>query len=82
MKLKEQKFDLIVSSWKMANMDGLEFFNKVRRNVAHKETPFILITSEIAKDKVMEAVDAGIVHYMAKPISTESLNVKVKSILG
>ena len=80
-KLQTQKADLIISDWHMPVMDGLEFFRAVKKEKAFQDTPFLMVTVEDSKEKVVEALKLGIRDYIVKPLSSRSFEAKVKSLL-
>ena len=80
-KLQTQRADLIISDWHMPVMDGLEFFRAVKKEEAFKDTPFLMVTVEDSKEKVVEALKWGIRDYIVKPLSSRSFEAKVKSLL-
>jgi len=80
-KLKSQKADLIISDWHMPVMDGLEFFKAVKKEEAYENTPFLMVTVEDSKEKVVEALTLGIRDYIVKPLSKNSFESKVKTLL-
>lgn len=73
-----QPFSLILSDWNMPNMNGLELLKKVRADDGVGDTPFILITTESEKDKIIEAVTHKVTNYLIKPVTKESLLDKIK----
>jgi len=79
-KASEGGYDLIVSDWNMPNMTGLEFLKAVRANGSIKGVAFIMVTSEADKDKIMEAVQAGVNQYIVKPFNAVQLEEKIKAI--
>lgn len=80
-KLKLQKADLIISDWHMPVMDGLEFYKAIRKEESLKNTPFMMVTVEDSKEKVIEALKLGIKDYIVKPLSRNSFESKVKTLL-
>lgn len=80
-KLKVQKVDLIISDWHMPVMDGLEFFKAVKKDEAFENTPFLMVTVEDSKEKVVEALKVGVRDYIVKPVSKDSFESKVKTLL-
>ena len=80
-KLKLQKADLIISDWHMPIMDGLEFYKAVKKEVSLQDTPFLMVTVEDSKERVVEALKLGIRDYIVKPLSSKSFEGKVKSLL-
>lgn len=80
-KLKLQKADLIISDWHMPIMDGLEFYKAVKKEESLQNTPFLMVTVEDSKEKVVEALKLGIRDYIVKPLSKDSFESKVKTLL-
>ena len=79
-KAGEEPVDLIVSDWNMPNMTGLEFLKAVRADAGLKGIAFIMVTSESDKEKIMEAVKAGVNQYIVKPFNAIQLEEKIKAI--
>ena len=79
--LKRGTFDLVLCDWNMPNLSGLAFLLEMRKFEHLKNTPFLLITSETDKAKVMEALGAGISQYIVKPINSEALEEKIKNAM-
>ena len=79
-KAGEEPVDLIVSDWNMPNMTGLEFLKAVRADAGLKRIAFIMVTSEADKEKIMEAVQAGVDQYLVKPFNAMQLEEKIKAI--
>ncbi len=73
-------FDLIISDWNMPKMTGIEFLKAVRAEGAIKATPFLMVTSEADKEKIVEAVQAGVSQYIVKPFNANQLEEKIKAI--
>ena len=71
-------FQLIICDWNMPEMNGLDLLERVRTTPETRAIPFILLTGEADKDKVMKAVKAGVSSYMVKPFTTETLDEKMK----
>ncbi len=70
-------FELVISDWNMPNMDGLNFLKHVRQSAEWKNLPFILLTTESEKEKVLEAVKAEVSNYMIKPVDEATLREKL-----
>ena len=80
-KLRLQKADLIISDWHMPIMDGLEFYKAVKKEVSLQDTPFLMVTVEDSKERVVEALKLGIRDYIVKPLSSKSFEGKLKFLL-
>ena len=79
-KLGDAPVDLVVSDWNMPKMTGIEFLKEVRSDSKLKAIPFIMVTSEADKGKIMEAVQAGVSQYIVKPFNAVQLEEKIKAI--
>ena len=79
-KLKSGGFGFVVTDWNMPNMDGLEFFKASRQDPALKSIPFLMVTAEAEKDKVITAIQAGVNNYIVKPFTAETFKEKMDRI--
>ena len=65
----------------MSNMDVLDLFEELNKDRKLIDIPFLLITAEKERDKVVEAVAGGIKEYIVKkPVKPESLGNKIKEL--
>jgi two-component system, chemotaxis family, chemotaxis protein CheY len=81
-KVKEKKYELIISDWNMEPMTGLELLQNIRADEKTKNTPFIMVTAESKTDNVIAAKNAGVSNYIVKPFNAETLKAKLVSVLG
>ena len=79
-KVGEEQVDLIVSDWNNTSMTGLDFLKAVRADAKLKGTAFIMVTSESDKEKVLEAVKAGVNQFIVKPFNAIQLEEKINAI--
>jgi two-component system chemotaxis response regulator CheY len=84
-KLKEadlsgEAFGLVLSDWNMPKMQGLELLKKVRSDAKLKGTPFLLITAESEQSQIMDAIKAGVDHYVTKPFTPETIKQKLLQV--
>lgn len=75
--------DLIVSDWNMPGESGFDFLQYVRGQSPYKGTnlPFILLTTENEKDKILNAINAGVDNYIIKPWTMVDLKTKITQVL-
>jgi two-component system, chemotaxis family, chemotaxis protein CheY len=59
----------------------LIFFKALSKNRKWNGIPFLLITAEKERDKVIEAVQAGIKENLVKPVDPEKLSDKIKQVV-
>jgi len=81
-KLKEEKFDFVISDWNMPKMEGIELLKAVRADENLKDISFLMVTAEAEKERVVEAVKAGVNNYVVKPFTAETLREKIDKIFA
>ncbi len=79
-KLTTEGFQFVVCDWNMPNMDGIDLLRKVRSNPDLKDLPFLMVTAEAEKHKVIEAIKAGVSNYVVKPFTAEILKEKLEKV--
>ena len=80
-KLEAGGFSLILTDWNMPEMDGLTFVKAVKQLDELSQIPVVMITTESAKEEVVEALKEGVEDYIVKPFTAEVLQDKLKHIL-
>ncbi len=73
--------DLILSDIMMPQMDGYEFYEKVRGNPQWVRIPFIFLTARGDRDDVLKGKAMGVEDYLTKPFDTQELLVAIHSRL-
>jgi len=75
--------DIAICDWNMEPLDGIEFTKMVRtsNDSANPFLPIIMLTGHTEMNRIVEARDAGIHEYLAKPISAKSLYSRISSII-
>ncbi len=79
--LKENKVGLILSDINMPNMDGLQLLSEVKASAEYRNVPVLMITTEGAQAKVLEAVNLGAVGYVRKPFTADQIKEKLVGLL-
>lgn len=82
-RLKECKADIVICDWNMSPIDGIEFAHMVR-NAPDSPNPFvpiIMLSGHAEVARVVEARDAGVNEFMAKPVSASKLFARLKAII-
>lgn len=80
-KLKDERFDLIVSDINMPLMDGLKLVSMIRSNPAYQAIPIIIVTTEGSQTDRDKGLALGANAYLSKPIQTNELLKTVKGLL-
>lgn len=73
---------LILLDWNMPNMDGMSFLKWIKNQDAYKHIPVTMVTTEIERRKVIEAIAAGARNYVMKPFTQDDLVAKTLEALG
>lgn len=81
-KIRKSGYGLIISDWNMEPMSGFELLTTVRKDEAHKNTPFIMVTAESKSENVAAAKEAGVSTYIVKPFNAATLRSRLKTVLG
>ncbi len=76
---KMDDVDIILTDWNMPEMDGLEFVKRIR--ATNSSIPILMVTTNAAKDDIVEALKNGVNNYIVKPFTPETLKEKVESVL-
>jgi two-component system chemotaxis response regulator CheY len=80
--LKNEKFDLILCDWNMPEMPGIDLLNQVRSDDQLKGIPFVMVTAEVKKENILEAVKAGVNSYVVKPFTAETIGEKLEKVFA
>lgn len=80
--LKKDKIDFIVSDWNMPKMSGLDLLKVIRSDEKLKSIPFLMVTAEAQKEKIMKALQEGVDNYIVKPFTAEILKEKIDKIFS
>ncbi len=79
-RLQGERFDVILSDWNMPRMNGLEFLQAAR--AAQVTVPFVMITTEAERGRVVQAIQSGVSDYMVKPFTPDALRDKLVKWVG
>ncbi|MGB0671251.1 MAG: response regulator [Rhodospirillales bacterium] len=81
--LKHFPADIIICDWNMDPLDGIDFTRLVRTGADSPNpfVPIIMLTGHTEMNKVMEARDAGVHEFLAKPISARGLYSRIRTII-
>ena len=64
-----------MTDWNMPNMSGLDLLKAVRADAALNALPFVMVTAEAQKTRVVEAVQAGVSNYIVKPFKLDQIRI-------
>lgn len=82
--VRDWRPDVIVLDLVMETIDGIEFTKLVRRGVdsPNPYVPIIMMTGHTDRRRVLEARDAGVNEFVAKPLTARALIDRLKSVIN
>ena len=81
-KLGAGPVDVIVTDWNMPEMSGIDFIRHVRSTPATKDVPVLMVTTNAAKDDIVEALKVGVNSYVVKPFTPDTMKEKIEAVLA
>lgn len=81
--LKSFEADLIITDWHMEPLDGLDFVRMVRNDPTSPNPylPIVMLTGHTELQRVVDARDAGVNEFLAKPLSAKALYSRLAAII-
>ncbi len=79
--LQNRRVDVVLSDWNMPVMTGLDLLKAVRADARLARLPFIMITAEVARERVEEAIACGVSELLVKPYTSDRLAVRIEKTL-
>jgi CheY-like chemotaxis protein len=80
--LQDSRPDLVVTDVKLLGMDGISFFEEVRRDGSESPIPFIFMTAYNDLEAIKKVKSFGAVEYITKPFDLEQLITLVRERSG
>ncbi len=78
--LKRREFQLVLTDWKMPQVDGMSLLSHIRRN--YPDVNVVLITGFGTITSAVEAIREGAFDYLTKPIHPEELEATIQRALS
>ncbi len=81
--LRDWPADLAIVDFQMFPIDGVEFTRMVRTAPDSKNPylPVIMMTGHSERTRVMEARDAGVTEFVAKPLTAKSVLERIQAVI-
>ncbi len=73
---------MVLTDWNMPVMDGLALLTSIRQHPALNALPVLMITAEIARHQVAEALAAGVSGFLVKPFTVGGLQERFDKIIN
>lgn len=74
----EAPYDVVISDWRMPEVDGLELCRRIRARPATRYPYFILLTASGGADDVRPAIELGVDDFLTKPLDVATLGVRLR----
>ena len=74
------EIDLVISDYRMVEMDGLQLLEAVRQH--HPETDVMIITAHGTIELAVDAMKLGAADFITKPFPPDALRLKIDRVLG
>ncbi|MDZ4183512.1 MAG: response regulator [Desulfuromonadales bacterium] len=81
-RVKETKFDLIITDLSMPVMDGIAFMREAKKMPLCKFVPIVVLTGEGDVAKLEEAKKAGASTWLTKPFKEKQLRAVLQMVIG
>lgn len=78
--LLKNRPNLIISDWNMPGASGLDLLKFVKGNSETAEIPFVMLTTDSDRNKIVDATRAGLQSYLLKPIKKQVLVDKLREL--
>lgn len=75
-------YDLVLCSWDLPYINGLEVLRAIRRAPSGGQTPLVLIRAGLTAKHTVEALEAGANGVLERPFPVAKLCEKVQRIIG
>jgi two-component system chemotaxis response regulator CheY len=80
-KLRNSRFDMVVSDINMPNMNGFQLLAQIKQDDKLKHLPVLMVTAEARKEDIVAAAQGGAAGYNDKPYTQATLEDKIGNIL-
>ena len=81
-RLMADPVDMVITDWNMPEMTGIEFLRHIRAEEKTKDLPVLMVTTNAAKDDIVQALRAGVSNYVVKPFTPDTLREKIDAVLA
>ena len=79
-KLRNSKFDFVVTDINMPNMNGFQLLGEIKADEKLKHLPVLMVTAEARKEDIVAAAQGGAAGYIVKPFTAATLAEKLQKI--
>ncbi len=73
-------YDLVITDWKMPQMDGIEVVNKIRKSPGGKDVPIVFVSAYFDKELKKTIKTVGADYSLSKPIREAELHSIISKV--
>jgi two-component system, response regulator RpfG len=74
--------DLVITDYKMPEMDGLEFTRRLRNLAGCEETPLLMVSIVDDRELLYRALEAGASDFLYRPIDRQECTARARNLLA
>jgi two-component system phosphate regulon response regulator PhoB len=78
---EEEKPDLVVLDWMIANLSGIEVCRRLRRQASTANLPILMLTARAEEADRIRGLETGADDYITKPFSPRELAARIRAVL-
>ncbi|MDT7933124.1 MAG: phosphate regulon transcriptional regulator PhoB [Sphingomonadaceae bacterium] len=78
---EEDKPDVVVLDWMIANLSGIEVCRRLRRSPTTANLPIVMLTARAEEADRIRGLETGADDYVTKPFSPRELIARVRAVL-
>ncbi|MBU6166186.1 MAG: phosphate regulon transcriptional regulator PhoB [Alphaproteobacteria bacterium] len=78
---EEEKPDLVILDWMIANLSGIEVCRRLRRAPTTANLPIVMLTARGDEADRIRGLETGADDYMTKPFSPRELIARIRAVL-
>ncbi len=79
--VEEEKPDLVILDWMIANLSGIEVCRRLRRKASTANLPIIILTARAEEGDRIRGLETGADDYITKPFSPRELVARIRAVL-
>jgi two-component system phosphate regulon response regulator PhoB len=78
---QEEKPDLVILDWMIANLSGIEVCRRLRRAPPTANLPIVMLTARVEEADRIRGLETGADDYVTKPFSPRELVARIRALL-
>ena len=78
---EDEKPDLVIIDWMIANLSGIEVCRRLRRSPLTANLPIVMLTARAEEADRIRGLETGADDYVTKPFSPRELIARVRAVL-